>query len=425
MISVTQVFHPLAGVHAAHHAIKAANLPVNIAAGFAHAMLDTPFLRALFPHMVGAAALTERLTREFKKPEWGIDGVTQETVMHRPFCDLLRFQRDGVDRDAAPKILLVAPMSGHYATLLRDTVDGLTGSHDVYVTDWKCATQVPLSHGKFDLDDYIIYIQKMIRAFQGNVHVMAVCQPGVPVLAAISLMEQGNEPHVPKSMILMGSPINTRVSPTAVNDLATSRGTRWFADHVLTVTPYGYPGAGRPIYPGYSQLYGFMAMNLERHADAYRAYFNAASRGDREAMEKHKAFYDEYNAVMSLDAGFYMQTIDKVFVNHHLPKGEFIHTDENGERHVVNPAAIRRVALLTVEGEKDDITGAGQTMAAHTLTPNIPLSRKVHFVQPGVGHYGIFSRSGWRKGVLPQVAHFVGQQQNAPVLVPRRHLRVV
>ncbi len=402
-------------------AMQACAWPFNAAARITHAAFDNPLVRAtlpaLAPHMAGSAALADRLTRAYRKPPFAIPGHSEQVVMRRPFVNLLHFKSDAPRTDNPPRVLLFAPMSGHHATLLRDTVAALVRDHDVYITDWACASQVPLSQGRFSLDTYIDDAQAMMRAFKGDVHVMAVCQPGVPVLAAVSLMEARRDPFVPKSMTLMGSPIDTRVSPTAVNQLATSKGVQWFADNVLALAPAGRPGENRPIYPGILQLMGFMGMNAGRHREAHMDLFNAAARGDGAAMRKHDVFYDEYKSVMDLDAAFYMQTIDSVFVNHRLPKGEMTYTAPDGGTAPVNPAAIARVGLMTVEGARDDITGLGQCAAAHDLCANIPPSLRAHHLQDGAGHYGIFSGKRWEGEVLPAVRLFITAQDG------RVHLR--
>jgi poly(3-hydroxybutyrate) depolymerase len=398
---------PAEGLNALHEMAQVFALPVNIAAQVTHALFDHPVSRIFNPaagHIAGAAALTERVTRQYKKQPFDIDGAQEEVAMSLSFCDLRRFRTQGAD--AKPKILLVAPMSGHHATLLRETVQGLVQDHDVYITDWHDARHIPLSAGHFTLDTYITYVQKMIRHFHGDVHVMGICQPGVPVLAAVSLMEATNDPYAPKSMILMGSPIDTRINPTAVNDLATGKGYQWFENVIAHVGPM-YPGAGRRVYPGVLQLSGFMSMNLKRHEKAHHDLFNAIARGDREAIAKFDRFYDEYKAVADLPAEYYLPTIKTVFIEHHLPRGIMMHQDEQNRLHRVNPAAISRVALMTVEGSKDDITGLGQTLAAQDQCTGLRPGQRKHLLQEGVGHYGLFSGSKWHGQILPAVTQFV------------------
>src|SRR5262245_22953025 len=301
-----------------------------------------------------------------------------------------------------PRLLIVAPMSGHYATLLRGTVQAFLPNHDVYITDWSDARMVPLSEGRFDLDDYIDYIISMLHFLQGDVHVIGVCQPSVPVLAAVSVMETRNDPYVPLSMPLMVGPTDTRSHPTAVNRLAEDRGIDWFRRNVITKVPFPNPGFMRDVYPGFLQLHGFMSMNLDRHIEAHRNLFQHLVSGDGDSAQKHREFYDEYLAVMDLAAEFYLQTVETVFIRHALPKGEMMHRDRK-----VDPAKIRRVALLTVEGEHDDISGVGQTEAAHGLCVNIPPARKAHWLQPGVGHYGVFNGSRFRAEIVPRISDFV------------------
>lgn len=364
-------------------------------------------------HAAAACEVFERTTRRYGKPEFRIkettvDGqpvaVTEEVVWQRPFCRLLHFVRDLPKERRAqdPRLLLVAPMSGHFATLLRGTVQTFLPNHEVYITDWQDARDVPLSSGHFDLDDYVDYMRDIFRYFGGDVHVFAVCQPSVPVLIAISLMEEEDDPSIPLSMILAGGPIDTRVNPTVVNKLAEERGTDWFRHNVITSVPWPRLGFGRRVYPGFLQLTGFMTMNLDRHLKAHKELFDHLVRGDGDSAEKHREFYDEYLAVMDLTAEFYLQTVDTVFVRHMLPKGEMVH---RGRR--VDPRAIRRVALMTIEGEKDDITGVGQCAAAHDLCVNIPADARVHFVCPKVGHYGIFNGSRFRAEIAPRIAHFI------------------
>jgi poly(3-hydroxybutyrate) depolymerase len=326
------------------------------------------------------------------------------TIWERPFCRLLHFERtfEHAPRRPQPRLLLVAPMSGHFSTLLRGTVEGFLSNHDVYVTEWVDARMVPMSSGAFDLDDYIDYIVSILHLLRGDVHVLAVCQPSVPVLAAVASMEAAGDPHVPHSMVLMGGPIDTRVNPTAVNKLAEYRGIDWFRRNVITKVPFPNPGFLRDVYPGFLQLHGFMSMNLDRHIEAHRNLFLNLVKGDGDSAQKHREFYDEYLAVMDLCAEFYLQTVDAVFIRHALPQGQLTH---RGVR--VDPGKIRRVALMTIEGEHDDISGIGQTEAAHRLCPNVPAERKAHWLQPGVGHYGVFNGSRFRSEIVPRVADFI------------------
>lgn len=362
--------------------------------------------------LAAGSELFERVTRRYGKPEFGYGSTTvggtrvpvrEEVVWERPFCRLVHFSRglpEGRRKD--PKVLVVAPMSGHYATLLRGTVEALLPSHDVYITDWIDARMVPETDGPFDLDDYIDYVISMLRFLGGNTHVMAVCQPAVPVFAAVSLMEEDEDPYAPLSMTLMGGPIDTRVNPTAVNDLAKQHSIDWFRRNVIMRVPFPHPGFLREVYPGFLQLTGFMSMNLDRHMTAHHDYFHHLIQGDGDSAEKHRDFYDEYLAVMDLTAEFYLQTLEKVFMNHDLPNGTFLHRDR-----LVNPGAIRRTALLTIEGEKDDISGVGQTQAAHRLAVNLPEEKRSHYMQPGVGHYGVFNGSRYRSEICPRISDFI------------------
>src|SRR5882757_8542681 len=293
-------------------------------------------------------------------------------------------------------------MSGHYATLLRGTVEAFLPNHDVYITEWVDARMVPVTDGRFDLDDYIDYVISMLHALNGGTHVVAVCQPSVPVLAAVARMESENDHYVPLTMTLMGGPIDTREHPTAVNKLAQERGIEWFRRHVIAKVPFPHPGFMRDVYPGFLQLNGFMTMNLDRHIEARRNLFRHLVTGDGDGADKHREFYDEYLAVMDLSAEFYLQTVDTVFIRHDLPLGKMTHRGKP-----VDPSKIRRVALLTVEGEHDDISGVGQTEATHRLCPNIPAEMKMHYLQPGVGHYGVFNGSRFRSEIAPRISDFV------------------
>ena len=356
----------------------------------------------------------ERVTRRYGKPEFGIDEVTvsgervtvtERVVWQRPFCRLINFEKGGTRTGGLrkePKLLIVAPMSGHYATLLRGTVEDMLPNHDVYITDWVDARMVPLAAGSFDLDDYIDYVINMLHIMGGNTHVMAVCQPSVPVLAAVSLMGERKDPYAPLSMTLMGGPIDTRESPTAVNKLAEGRDLDWFKRNVITRVPFPHPGFMREVYPGFLQLSGFMTMKLDRHMAAHRDLFMHLIEGDGDSAEKHRDFYDEYLAVMDLTAEFYLQTVETVFITHALPKGEFVHRGT-----VIDPSKIKKTALMTVEGEKDDISGIGQTKAAHALCTELPDEKRVHYMQPRVGHYGVFNGSRFRAEIAPRIADFI------------------
>lgn len=372
-----------------------------------------PFTHTSWGRSIAATAeLFERTTRRYIKPQFGLTktvvdwksvDVTEKTVWSRPFCNLLRFERAvPAGRRPDPKLLIVAPMSGHYATLLRGTVEAMLPHADVHITDWVDARMVPLADGSFDLDDYIDYIVDMLHALGPDTHVMAVCQPSVPVLAAVALMETRGDPFVPSTMTLMGGPIDTRRNPTAVNLLAEEKGIDWFGDNVIMQAPWPVPGFGREVYPGFLQLSGFMSMNLDRHIIAHKDFFMHLVKHDGDNAEKHRDFYDEYMAVMDLTAEFYLQTVDTVFVRHALPKGEMMHRGV-----AIDPSDIRNVALFTVEGENDDISGLGQTQAAHDLCINIPADRHAHYMQPAVGHYGVFNGSRFRSEIVPRIVDFI------------------
>ena len=378
-----------------------------------------PFAQTPFGRTVAASAeLFERTTRRYAKPDFGLDStvvggktvaVTEKIVWSRPFCRLIHFERAlPASPVADPKLLMVAPMSGHYATLLRGTVEAMLPHADVYVTDWTDARMVPVAEGRFDLDDYIDYVIEMFHHLGPDTHVMAVCQPSVPVLAAAALMEAAGNRFAPATMTLMGGPIDTRSNPTAVNLLAEDKGTAWFRDNVIMPAPWPMPGFGREVYPGFLQLSGFMSMNLDRHIMAHKDFFMHLVKNDGDGADKHRDFYDEYLAVMDLTAEFYLQTVDTVFVRHSLPKGEMTHRGTP-----VDPASIRNVALFTVEGENDDISGLGQTRAAHDLCVNIPADRKAHYMQPKVGHYGVFNGSRFRAEIVPRIVDFMASHRRA------------
>lgn len=343
------------------------------------------------------------------KPEFGltetvVDGkavpVEEEITLRLPFGQLKHFVKTGVR--GAPKLLIVAPMSGHYATLLRGTVERMLPGHDVYITDWRDARQVPLSEGRFDLDDYIDYVITFIRHIGPGAHLLAVCQPSVPVYAAVALMNAANDPVTPKTLTMMGGPIDTRAAPTTVNNLATERPLAWFANNVVTTVPYSYPGAGRKVYPGFMQLAGFMTMNLGNHLMSHYEMFKHLVQGAELQAESTKKFYDEYRSVCDMTAEFYLQTVKTVFQDHALPKGEMMHRDQR-----VDPAAITRTALLAIEGENDDISGLGQTKAALDIATGLPADQKRYFIAPNVGHYGIFNGSKWREKIAPVVEDWI------------------
>ncbi len=352
-------------------------------------------------------------TRRYEKPAFNlpfvqVDGkdvaITEEVVATKPFCKVLHFKRDTKRND--PPVLIIAPMSGHYATLLRGTVKKMLEDHDVYITDWTDARDVPMSEGTFDLDDYVDYIREFLqhlhKTFNARAHVLAVCQPGVPAMVTASLMAEEKDPARPASMTLMGSPIDVSVNPKGPNELATSRPLSWFENNVVMTVPFPNRGMMRRVYPGFLQLQGFMSMNLDRHVNAHLQHFRHLIKGDGESAEAHREFYDEYMAVMDLSADFYIQTIDRVFQRKLLAIGEYDYRDRR-----INPSAIEDIALFTIEGERDDITGIGQTEAAQKLVTNLPDKYKKHLLQSKVGHYGIFNGSRWREQIYPQVTEFI------------------
>ncbi|BCF89224.1 MULTISPECIES: polyhydroxyalkanoate depolymerase [Paraburkholderia] len=361
--------------------------------------------------------LLYRLGKDYEKPEFNLhqivkDGhnipIVEQTIVEKPFCRLMRFKRYSDDSDAVtqlkeePVVLVCAPLSGHHSTLLRDTVKTLLQDHKVYITDWIDARMVPIEDGTFDLDDYIAYIQEFIRHIGAkNLHVISVCQPTVPVLAAISLMASRGE-DTPRTMTMMGGPIDARKSPTAVNSLATQHSIEWFENNVIYNVPPNYPGFGRKVYPGFLQHTGFVAMNPERHAASHWDFYQSLLRGDEEDAEAHRRFYDEYNAVLDMAAEYYLQTIRVVFQEFSLAEGTW---EVNGE--LVRPQDIKKTALFTIEGELDDISGSGQTRAAHELCTGIPEKDRRHFTAEKCGHYGIFSGRRWRTIIYPQLRDFI------------------
>lgn len=345
------------------------------------------------------------------KPAFGLDqcvvdgktvAVTEEIVCRKPFGQLKKFVREGVE--GSPRLLIVAPMSGHYATLLRGTVERMLPGHEVYITDWRDARAVPLSDGRFDLDDYIDYVIEFLDVIGPGAHVLAVCQPSVPVYAATAIMSANGHPATPRTLTMMGGPVDTRRAPTAVNQLAMERPFAWFEQNVIARVPRGYPGAGREVYPGFLQLSGFMAMNLGNHLMSHWEMFKHLVEGDDESADSTKAFYDEYRSVCDMTAEFYLQTIDEVFQRHLLPKGEFMH---RGMR--VDPGAITTVALLAIEGERDDISGIGQTKAALDIATNLPDALKNYYIAESVGHYGIFNGAKWRTRIAPVVEDWIAR----------------
>ena len=398
-----------------YYALQRASLePMRLFASGALSVLGMPGnpIRDTALGRLTAATLNhfEHNTQNFDKPSFGhrftvIDGeevaVTEEVFDRRVWCDLLRFRR-AADRPDDPKLLIVAPLSGHYATLLRGTVEAFLPDHDVYITDWRNARDVALSAPDFDLDDYINHIIDTMRLLGPNLHVLAVCQPAVPVLAAVALMHAANDPACPATMTLIGGPIDTREAPTEVNTFAKRHDLDWFRRRVIHSVPFGHSGFLRRVYPGFLQLAGFMAMNLDKHMEAHWQMFMHLVEGDGESLASKREFYTEYKAVMDMPADYYLQTIATVFQEHLLPRGLLI-----SRGRPVDCGAITRTALLTIEGERDDISGIGQTKAAHRLCRSLPEAKRQHYEQPGVGHYGLFNGSRFRAEVAPRVKAFV------------------
>lgn len=403
--------------------------PAHTFAEATHTMFTNPFSPITYTdegrHTAANMEILERLTRRFTKPEFDIDSIQlpngetvaieEEVILRNTFCRLLHFNRL-VHRSSAkvscsedlPKLLLVAPLSGHYATLCRDTVRALLQDHDVYITDWNNAREIPLYLGNFELDDYISYIIQFLTILGPKANVLAVCQPSVPVMAATSIMSANNDPNVPATMTLMGGPIDTRINPTSVNKQAMEKSLDWFNEHIIDTVPIYYPGALRRVCPGFIMLSGFMSMNLERHLDASKSFYNHLIVGDMASASAHRKFYDEYLSVLDMPAEYYLESIRVAFKDHELPKGLMRYKGEK-----VNPGAITKTALLTIEGELDDISGVGQTKAAHNICKNIPDSMKHAHVHPRVGHYGIFNGKRWRENIMPIVADFIHKNTKA------------
>ena len=394
-------------------------------------LAQTPFAQ----RMAAGYGLLYRLGKDYDKPSFDIKTMTVggvEIAIHerveidKPFCELRRFKRFTDDPETLrqlkgqPAVLIVAPLSGHYATLLRDTARTMLGGHKVFITDWKNARTVPLSSGPFHLDDYVNYVQEFIRHLQGrygHCHVVSVCQPTVPVLAAVSLMATRGE-QTPLTMTMMGGPIDARRSPTAVNNLATNKSIEWFETNVISRVPTSFPGAGRRVYPGFLQHSGFVAMNPDRHATNHFDYFQNLVRGDDAGQEAHRKFYDEYNAVLDMDADYYLDTIRVVFQEYRLVNGTWDVKNLEGQPERVRPQDIRKTALLTVEGELDDISGSGQTEAALALCAGVPASEKRHYTVQGAGHYGIFSGRRWRDSVYPEIHSFILKKHQQALAAP-------
>lgn len=376
------------------------------------------------------AELFERMTRKFGKPQFGLDQttidgkpvkVTEEIVLSKPFANLIHFKRATRRKD--PKLLIVAPLSGHFATLLRGTVQALLPHHDVYITDWLDAKMVPSEQGIFDLDHYIAYLQEFLEKLGPKSHVVGVCQPAVPVFAVVSLLAGQKSKYQPLSMTLMGGPIDPRVSKTKVTELAEQKDITWFRDNVVYQVPGLYPGAGREVYPGFIQLGGFMSMNLDRHISSHFKFYQHLVEGDGDSAQAHRKFYNEYLSVMDIDAGFYLQTVESVFQRHDLPKGDMIWKNpDTGEKYKIKPEDIRKTALLTIEGEKDDISALGQTTAAHGLARNLSARKQFTHLQLDVGHYGIFNGRRWREHIMPRLRHFIREFDSDVSAIPKKDL---
>jgi poly(3-hydroxybutyrate) depolymerase len=397
----------------AHAMLQPLRLSIQALKGYLESPFNPVGTSAWGKNVLAACEVFEGVTRRYGKPEFGITetrvgGLTvpvrEEVVLKKTFCNLLHFDRDEtvVGKRYDPKVLLVAPMSGHYATLLRGTVEALIKEHNLYITDWVDAREVPAYNGPFDLADFIDTLIEFIQFLGPNTHVIAVCQPSVPALAAAAVMAARDDPSQPASLTLMGGPIDTRRNPTAVNKLAQDKPISWFAQNVISHVPFPNPGFMRRVYPGFVQLTGFMTMNLERHTEAHMKLFEHLVAGDCDSVRQHRTFYEEYLAVMDLPAEFYLETVKTVFQDHALPDGKMTHRGE-----IVDCGAITKTALMTVEGERDDICGLGQTQAAHDLCPNVPLDEHYYYVQPGVGHYGVFNGTRFRTEIAPRIREFI------------------
>ncbi len=377
-----------------------------------------PWAGSFSARTMGAAfEMFDKATERYGKPEFNIDilaahgkpcAVREEITLSKPFCNLLHFRRygEGCIEGKDPKVLIIAPMSGHFATLVRGTVMSMLETHDVYVTDWVDARNVPLTEGEFNLEDYVMYLVEFLQHMGPGTTIMGVCQPGVPALAATALMAEDNDPCRPAALILMGSPIDTRVSPTKPTELADERSLSWFETNMISLVPMPHPGVMRRVYPGFLQLSGFMSMNMDRHMTAAVNQFDNLVKGDGDAEEAHRKFYDEYLAVMDLTAEFYLQTIDMVFQRQLLPKGEMVVKDR-----LVDLDHITDVAIMTIEGGRDDITGEGQTHITHTLCNKLAEDKKQAYTHPDVGHYGVFNGSRWRADIHPKVSAFIAEHR--------------
>ncbi len=400
-------------LYAMHEFQHASLAPVRLMASLGKQIFSNPLnpisYTDLGKKMSAGSELLERMTRHYSKPSFGITETTangkvvavkEEIVDSKTFCNLLHFKQD--TNVYKPRLLITAPMSGHYATLLRGTVRDMLPHCDVYITDWLDARDVPIAEGNFNLHNYVDYIINFFKILGPDTHVIAVCQPSVPVMAAVSVLNAARDPDCPRSMTLIGGPIDTREAPTQVNQLAKDKPLEWFEQNVISRVPVNYPGFTRRVYPGFLQLRGFMSMNMDKHIEAHKKLFQHLVEGDGDGAEQHRTFYNEYLAVMDITADFYLQTIEEVFQKHSLPKNEFIYRDE-----LVRPDFVKQTALLTLEGELDDISGVGQTYAAHKICTALPSSMRHHYMQKGVGHYGIFNGRKFRDFVVPVIAGFI------------------
>ena len=417
-----------------HEMQHAMSTPLRLQAELTRTVFQSPWNPMSYTQMgrtiAASAEMLERATRRFGRPEFGIDEVridgrkvevVEKIVAVKPFARLLNFHRRIRRND--PTVLIVAPMSGHYATLLRGTVAALLPHHNVYITDWEDARQVPLAEGKFSLDTYITYLREFMSLLGPDTHIIGVCQPVVPVLAAVSLMASENDPNQPLSMTLMGGPIDTRISKTEVTELAETRPLSWFEQAAVMDVPFYYPGAHRRVYPGFLQLGGFMSMNLDRHVGSYMKFYQHLIEGDGDSAEAHRTFYNEYLSVMDIPAEFYLQTVEIVFQKHSLPRGMMKWRDPLSDELVdVRPQDIRKTALLTIEGERDDISARGQTTAAHELCYSLPQNKQYHHFQLEAGHYGIFNGRRWREHIMPRVRAFIREQDKGRDAVPEKDL---
>lgn len=401
------------GLYSLKEMHSASLAPMRLMANMTKNMFSNPMhplsYTGLGRHMAAAGELVERITQSYPKPEFGLKhtiiggkhiDVWDEVVLEKPFCKLRRFTRSGKHKDE--KLLIVAPMSGHHATLLRGTVEAMLPHHDVYITDWIDAREVPMFKGHFDLNSYIDYIIEFVHHLGEGAHTMAVCQPSVPLFAAVALMNAAKDPCTPRTMTLMGGPIDTRKAPTKVNLFSQEHSMEWFETNVVTRVPLNYPGFMRRVYPGFLQLAGFMSMNFDRHVGEHMKLFQHITQGDGEGAAAHRAFYNEYLSVTDLTAEFYLQTIEEVFHKHSLPEGEFYHHDKR-----VDPKAITKTAILAIEGELDDISGVGQTRAAIEIAKKLPDAKKKYVLQASVGHYGIFNGRKYREQVRPIITNWI------------------